>query len=252
MLEEARGAATENAAQAAESEPETEAEAESELEPEPRSEPEPEAEPEPEPEAEPQPELEPEPEPEAESDPAPAFEAESDPGPVYELEFVPAPLPRSEPEDEIPLEYRLPATTAGRHFEPWRPGPGGIVIRVVAYAAAVSWPFLGTLFTYVTLNDSGEVSNVCSDNGCVELGTEFASRALPWLFPTSAASALVVLGVSKAVRAAREREREYVLEPEDEQPPVPRIVLAAMFAGVCALAFVVGVLRGVMINRLGY
>jgi hypothetical protein len=178
-----------------------------------------------------------------ESQPEP--ESEPEPEPTLGL------ASESEPEDEIPLEYRVPeyrvpATAAGRNVEFWRPGPGGIAIRVVAYTAALSWPFLGTLIEYKTLNDSGAESDVCSYNGCVALGTEFASQAGPWLVPLSAASALMVFGVSRAVRAAHERVRE----PEDEKP-VPRIVLAGMFVGVCALAFVVGVLRGVMIDDVG-
>jgi hypothetical protein len=50
-----------------------------------------------------------------------------------------------------------------------------------------------------------------------------------------------------ALASARGR----VPEAEDEKPPVRRIVLAGLFAGVCALAFMVGVLRGMMIEYLG-
>lgn len=170
---------------------------------------------------------------------------------------IPARAAELEPEDEVPPEYLVgpgvPATTAGWDPEQWEPGPGRIVVRVLAYTAALSWPFVGTFFAYKTLSAPGVNSVECSDSGCVPAATEFVDRVLPWLVPLSAASALAVFAVGKAVRKSRERTRarERVLEPEDEQPPVPRIVLAGMFVGVCALAFVVGVLRGVMINQLG-
>jgi hypothetical protein len=72
--------------------------------------------------------------------------------------------------------------------------------------------------------------------------------------PVSAASTLLVMGVRRLARRIRENRpaREFAYEYEDARPPVPKAVLAGAFAGVCALAFVVGVLRGVMINVLGY
>jgi len=142
--------------------------------------------------------------------------------------------PEPEPEDEIPPEYRVPAIAATEwNAEPWRPGPVGIAVRVVAYTGAVTWPFVGALIEYTNVHDGGG----------------FVSRALPWFVPVSAASALGVKLVDKAVRTARGHVRVY--EPEDEKPPVSPIVLAGIFAGICAVAFVVGVLRGVMIHQWG-
>lgn len=140
----------------------------------------------------------------------------------------------SGPEDEIPVAYRPAVIGAAPDPGLWRPGTAGMAVRAAAYTAAVSWPLLGALFEYVNLDD----------------GAEFVSRALPWSVPVAAVSALAVARIDRAVQTARGRVR--VREPEDEKPPVPRIVLAGLFAGVCVLAFVVGVLRGVMIDHFGY
>lgn len=208
--------------------------------------------------------------------PEPAPEPVSEFPPVVATEpvlvTVPAPVavafsgPEPEPEDEVPPEYRHlapgyePEGALEGALEPWEPSGAGIAVRVVAYSTAVAWPFLGTAYEYFTLNASRTYSYVCGDDGCSSLpaGTEFLHRALPWLVPVSAASTLLVMGVRKLARRiresrpAREFAYEYEYEYEDARPPVPKVVLAGAFAGVCALAFVVGVLRGVMINVLGY
>lgn len=251
MLEKARGVADEDVAQAAEPEPEAEPDVDPEAEaaePEPELEAERDAEPEPASDTETEAEPEAESEAEPEREPAPESESETAAEAEPEAEAEPGREPEAEPEDEIPPEYRVPATAARRNVEPWRPGPVGIAIRAVSYTAALCWPFVGTLFVYEALNDGGAVSNVCSSDGCLLLGSEFASRALPWLFPIAAGSVLVVRGVGKAVGSAHERKRVRAFEDEPEERPVPRIVLAGLFAGICTLAFVVGVLRGVMID----
>ncbi len=174
---------------------------------------------------------------------------------VHALEPVPGtkPEPEPEPEDEVPPEYRVPAYAqgpTGAFLEPPRLSGPGLAVRAVAYSAAIAWPFLGTAYEYYTLNGSNTSSNICSEYGCVLAGTEFAHQALPLLLPASAVSALLVAGWNKGVRRLRENAR--VREPEDEKPPVPKIVIAGGFVAVCALAFIVGILRGVMISHLGY
>ena len=120
-------------------------------------------------------------------------------------------------------------------------------LRVLAYGAAAAWPFLGTYYKYKTLNDSGAVSNVCDESGCVALGTEYAHQALAWLLPLSFVSVLAVRGTDWALQVLRRRRR--TREPKDK--PVNRFVLAGMFVGICALALLVGVLRGILIDKYG-
>jgi hypothetical protein len=166
--------------------------------------------------------------------------------------------PEPEPEDEVPPEYRVPAYATGPaapfvaapFLEPQRLRGPGIALRTVAYSAAITWPFLGTAYEYYTLNGSGASTNICDQEGCVLAGTEFAHQALPWLLPASAVSTLLVMGWNKAVRQLRDNAR--LPAPEDEKPPVPKIVIAGGFVALCALAFVVGILRGMMISHLGH
>lgn len=149
------------------------------------------------------------------------------------------------PQDAIPGEFldRLAIKDAGKSS----PRGSGLRFRVLAYGAAAAWPFLGTYYEYKTLNDSGAYSNVCDESGCVPLGNEFAHHALAWLLPLSIASMLAVWGTEEALIALRGRRR--MREPKDK--PVNRFLLAGMFVGVCALALLVGVLRGVMIDKYG-
>lgn len=125
-----------------------------------------------------------------------------------------------------------------------------VVFRVAAYCVAVAWPFVGTYYEYKTINDSGAVSDVCDEAGCVGRGTEFAHHALGWLVPLSLASAFIVWGMEQAVRAiARWRSAR---EPRDaDDTPAKRIVLVTAFVGVLAFAILLGVLRGLMINAYG-
>jgi hypothetical protein len=127
------------------------------------------------------------------------------------------------------------------------PRGSGLRLRVLVYGAAAAWPFLGTYYEYKTLDDSGAYSNLCDESGCVPLGNEFAHQALGWLLPLSIASMLAVWGTDAVLRALRSRRR--VREPKDK--PVNRFLLAGMFVGVCTLALLAGVLRGVMIDRYG-
>jgi hypothetical protein len=151
----------------------------------------------------------------------------------------------NEPRDAIPEEFRNPLAAEDAEQLPSR--GSGLGFRVLAYGAAAAWPFLGAYYEYKTLNDSGAYSNLCDESGCVPLGNEFAHQALGWLLPLSIASMLVVWGTQAALRALRVRRR--MREPKDK--PVNRFVLAGMFVGICALALLVGVLRGVMIDRYG-
>lgn len=152
---------------------------------------------------------------------------------------------RDEPQDAIPEEFLNPPATEDAEKSPSK--GSGALLRVLAYGAAAAWPFLGTYYEYVTLNDSGAYSNLCDGSGCVPLGNEFAHQAFGWLLPLSTASLLAVWGAEAVLRALRSRRR--LREPKDK--PVNRFVLAGMFVGICALALLVGVLRGVMIDRYG-
>lgn len=143
-----------------------------------------------------------------------------------------------EPEDEIPPEYRhLAARRAFHHFEAFagseyagaalagaapielRPIP--FRLKVAAYTAAGIWPFAAALLT------DGH-------------GTS------PWLEPLSLASMGGLYASSGLLRALR---RE--LSPENDTP-VRRSTLAALFGLFLVLAVVLGVLRGIFINIFGY
>jgi len=150
----------------------------------------------------------------------------------------------SGPQDAVPDEYLTPLISEEEAQPLLLPRVG---LRTLAYGAAAVWPFLGTYYEYTTLNDSGAQSNVCDESGCVGLGTEFAHNALGWLLPLSLVSLLVVWGMDRALQALGRWRRAH--EPNDK--PVSRIVLAGMFVGVCALALLVGILRGILINKYG-
>lgn len=153
-----------------------------------------------------------------------------------------------EPQDAVPGEF-LGAVDARDEL------PGALTLRVsrgrlwaLVYGLAAAWPFLGTYYEYTTLNDSGAMSNVCDESGCVELGTEFAHQAVAWLLPLSVASVLAVRGMHVALRALSRRRG--AREPKDT--PVSRFVLVGLFIGVCVLALLLGTLRGMMINHFSH
>jgi hypothetical protein len=155
-----------------------------------------------------------------------------------------------EPRDEILGPFHESPDPEGAGLEPL-PRPGSrVVLRLAAYGVAVAWPFVGTYYEYKTLNDSGTLSDICDEFGCVGLGTEFAHQALGWLVPLSLGSAFLVWGTDQAARAFARRRRAREPGVADDTP-VNRIVLAAAFGGVLALAILLGVLRGLMIDSYG-
>ena len=91
------------------------------------------------------------------------------------------------------------------------------------------------------------MSDVCNESGCVALGTEFAHDALAWLLPVSLVSVFAVRAGDGALRALRGRLRRHTPKTN----PVSRTALVGLFVGICALALLLGVLRGVMINEYG-
>lgn len=164
-------------------------------------------------------------------------------------------LEDAEPQDAVAPEY-APVSAGYAADSVWAPLPETLEPppdlftlvsffgKAIAYTAAAAWPFVWAWLEYVSLNDSPIRSNVCSYSGCVGRGSVFAGAILGWLPVMSGGSVFAVWAAIRLRRRLRARPRR--------EGPVNRLVLAGLFVGVCALAFLVGVLRGVVIAHTGH
>lgn len=155
----------------------------------------------------------------------------------------------AEPEDEVPEEFqdRVPELfPASRN--PRTPTPPLLLARkALAYAAAGAWPFAWIWIEFLRLDKAGTASHICDVYGCAPESHVFVEQNVTLAVVLSGASLAAMAGLIRLRRFVRKRRRP---TPPSEAP-VNRYALAGLFVGVCTLAFLVGVARGMIINYLG-
>ncbi|HEX4788610.1 MAG TPA: hypothetical protein VH372_09130 [Actinospica sp.] len=147
-------------------------------------------------------------------------------------------------EDEVPALF-LASTTPPAPTAPLLPIAG----KTLAYVAAGGWPFLWAWIEFLRLNAAHAVdTDMCSDAGCSQESHIFLQQDMSWFLLASCISVVVMAGLlhlRPARRAGRPKARA-------GEAPVSRLLLVGLFATACTLAFLIGILRGVIISRLGH
>lgn len=155
----------------------------------------------------------------------------------------------AEPEDEVPKEFRdrVPELfLASRN--PRTPAPVLLLARkALAYTAAGAWPFAWIWIEFLRLDDADAASNMCDVYGCAPESHVFVEQNAMSAVLLSGASMAAMAGLIRLRRFLRARRR---VTPPSEAP-VSRYAIAGLFVAICTLAFLVGALRGVIINHLG-
>jgi uncharacterized membrane protein YidH (DUF202 family) len=155
----------------------------------------------------------------------------------------------AEPEDAVPEEWqdRVPELfLASRN--PRSPAPLLPLARTaLAYTAAGAWPFAWVWIEFLRLDAANAASNMCDVYGCAPESHVFVEQNMMWAVLLSGASVAVTAGLIRLRRFVRARRR---VTPPNEAP-VSRYAVAGVFVAVCTLAFLVGALRGVIIDHLG-
>lgn len=162
------------------------------------------------------------------------------------------PEAEEEPQDAVPQGWEdeppalFPASTAPRTRTPALLPLTG---RVVTYIVAAGWPFIGAYAEFVRLDDAHAVDlSMCSEGGCALASHVYVEQGMGWTIPLSLISVVVVAALFRLRRFVRSRHPV----PSTNDGPVNRFLLAGIFLGICTLAFLVGILRGVIISRFGH
>lgn len=163
------------------------------------------------------------------------------------------------PEDthgEAEIEDAVPESWDGRGPELFlaskasrTPTPRLVVARrAIAYAMAGVWPFIWLWIEFLRLDAANAMSDMCDVYGCAPESHVFVERNIWWALLLSCISVVVMAGLIRLLRLIGARRR--ATQPSER--PVKPYAVAGLFLAVCALAFLIGVLRGVMISHLGH
>jgi hypothetical protein len=160
-------------------------------------------------------------------------------------------VPEEWKEDAVPqlfLASRTPQTTTTTTTTSPTSPLLSITGRAIAYMVAAGWPFLAAWIEFLRLDASHAVdTNSCSEEGCSLESHIFLQQAMNWMLVASIVSVVVTAGLIHLRRAVRARRPA---SPASDAP-VSRLVVAGLFITLCALAFLVGILRGAIISHFG-